>query len=60
MNTAGLLLLLLFAFVIMIVLKIPIAYSLGLSSVMVITVMRLPVTSAINAMYNSVNSFSAI
>ena len=60
MNTGGLLLLLLITFVVMIVLKIPIAYSLGLSSVLVIAVMGLPITSAVNAMYSSVNSFSLL
>ena len=55
-----LLLLLLITFVVMIALKIPIAYSLGLSSMLVIAVMRLPITSAINAMYGSVNSFSLL
>ena len=60
MNTGGLLLLLLITFVVMIVLKIPIAYSLGLSSVLVIAVMGLPITSAVNAMYSSVNSCSLL
>ena len=44
MNTGGLLLLLLITFVLMIMFKIPIAYSLGLSSILVICKMHIPIT----------------
>ena len=44
-------------FTVMIIVKIPIAYALGLSSLAVIFMMGIPLTTAINAMYNSVHNF---
>lgn len=58
--SGDLLILLFVAFVIMLVLKIPIAYALGLSSVVVILKMGIPLTSAINSMYAGVNNFSLL
>ena len=54
------LVLLLLVFAGMLIIKIPIAYALGLSSLVVIHSMGIPLTSAINAMYNSVNNFSLL
>lgn len=60
MDNAQLLILLLASFVIMVMIKIPIAYALGLSSMIVILKMGLPLTSAINSMYSSTNNFSLL
>lgn len=57
---SSLLVMLLVGFVIMVMIKIPIAYALGLSSIVVIIKMGIPVTSAINSMYSSVNNFSLL
>ena len=57
---ANLLILLLLGFAIMVMIKIPIAYALGLSSIIVILKMEIPLTSAINSMYSSVNNFSLL
>ncbi len=56
----NLLILLLLGFALMVMIKIPIAYALGLSSVIVIISMDIPLTSAINSMYSSVNNFSLL
>ena len=60
MDNGQLLLILLVSFAIMVMIKIPIAYALGLSSMIVIIKMGLPLTSAINSMYSSVNNFSLL
>ncbi|HWP50554.1 MAG TPA: TRAP transporter large permease [Clostridia bacterium] len=57
MNNLTLLLLL---FAVMVSIKIPIAYALGLSSLVVIYHMDIPFFSAVNSMYNSVNNFSLL
>ncbi|EEQ58527.1 TRAP transporter, DctM subunit [Clostridiales bacterium 1_7_47FAA] len=54
------LLILLAGFAVMVMVKIPIAYALGLSSLVVIVKMGIPMTSAINSMYNSVNNYSLL
>lgn len=60
MDSGQLLLMLLGGFAVMVMIKIPIAYALGLSSLIVIVKMGLPLTSAINSMYSSVNNFSLL
>lgn len=60
MDNGQLLLILLAGFAIMVMVKIPIAYALGLSSLVVIVKMGIPMTSAINSMYNSVNNYSLL
>ena len=60
MDNGQLLLILLAGFAVMVMVKIPIAYALGLSSLVVIVKMGIPMTSAINSMYNSVNNYSLL
>lgn len=60
MDNGQLLLILLLGFAVMVMVKIPIAYALGLSSLVVIVKMGIPMTSAINSMYNSVNNYSLL
>lgn len=57
---SSLLVILLLSFAVMVMIKIPIAYALGLSSMMVIVMMKIPLTSALNSMYSSVNNFSLL
>ena len=52
--------LLLVIFAIMVTVKIPIAYALGLSSMVIVYKLGLPLVSAINSMYASVNNFSLL
>lgn len=54
------LIILLVSFGILVLLKVPIAYALGLSSLYVIYIMDMPFISAINSMYSSVNNFSLL
>ena len=51
------LVILMVVFFIMLILKIPVAYALGLSSLVVIYILGIPLTSAVNSMYNSINNF---
>ena len=60
MDNGQLLLILLAGFAVMVMVKIPIAYALGLSSLVVIVKMGIPLTSAINSMYSSVNNYSLL
>ena len=60
MDNGQLLFILLAGFAVMVMVKIPIAYALGLSSLVVIVKMGIPMTSAINSMYNSVNNYSLL
>ena len=60
MDNGQLLLILLAGFAVMVMVKIPIAYALGLSSLVLIVKMGIPMTSAINSMYNSVNNYSLL
>ena len=56
----NLLIVLLLSFTVMVMIKIPIAYALGLSSMLVMVMLKIPLTSAINNMYSSVNNFSLL
>lgn len=56
----NLLIVLLLSFTVMVMIKIPIAYALGLSSMIVMVMLKIPLTSAINNMYSSVNNFSLL
>ena len=56
----NMLIILLLSFTIMVMIKIPIAYALGLSSMIVMVMLKIPLTSAINNMYSSVNNFSLL
>lgn len=60
MDNGQLLLILLAGFAVMVMVKIPIAYALGLSSLLVIVKLDIPLTSAINSMYSSVNNYSLL
>jgi len=57
MSELQLLVTMVIVFVVMLLIKIPVAYALGLSSLVIFYIMGIPFTSAINSMYNSVNSF---
>lgn len=54
------LVILMLVFTVMVFIKIPIAYALGLSSIAVMFRMGIPLTSAINSMYSSVNNFALL
>lgn len=47
-------------FAVLVALKVPIAYALGLASLAVIIQLGIPLVSAVNSMYNSVNNFSLL
>ena len=54
------LVLLLLVFFIMVMIKIPVAYALGLSSIIIFIREGIPLTSAVSTMYSSVNNFSLL
>ncbi|MBM7097645.1 TRAP transporter large permease [Bacillus sp. H-16] len=51
------LIILLLSFFVLIILRVPIAFALGLSSMLTIYTLGLPFTTIVNQMYSSVNSF---
>ena len=52
--------LLLGSFLLMVMIKIPVAYALGLSSMLVCVQLGVPLTSAISSMYDAVSNFSLL
>lgn len=52
--------LLLGSFLLMVMIKIPVAYALGLSSMLVCVQLGVPLTSAVSSMYDAVSNFSLL